>query len=93
MYAYTKKQKSVDVDVLLKTKKDIKLLEPFFIEKKFKKDEDRQGNVTFKLEATKHEYKGITLESIIFDLMLIDEPNVLHSNKNISVPWELCYEF
>jgi hypothetical protein len=25
--------------------------------------------------------------------MLVDEPNVLHSNKNISVPWELCYEF
>lgn len=93
VYAFTKKQKSVDVDVLLKTKNDIKLLEPFFVERKFKKDEDQQGNVTFELETTKHEYKGIILESIIFDLMLVDEPNVLHSNKNISVPWELCYEF
>lgn len=93
VYAFTKKQKSVDVDVLLKTKKDIKLLEPFFIERKFKQEEDRQGNVTFELETTKHEYKGIILESIIFDLMLVDEPNVMHSNKNISVPWKLCYEF
>ncbi|MFA6420087.1 MAG: hypothetical protein WCW13_04760 [archaeon] len=93
VYAYTKKQKSVDVDVLFKTKKDIALLKPFFTERKFKQEEDRQGNVTFELETTKHEYKGITLESIIFDLMLVDEPNVLHSNKNISVPWELCYEF
>ncbi len=93
VFAYTKKQKSVDVDVLLKTKKDIELLKPFFAERKFKKDEDLHGNITFELETTKHEYKGIILESIIFDLMLVDEPNTLHSNKNISIPWELCYEF
>lgn len=30
VYAYTKKQKSVDVDVLLKNKKDIELLKSFF---------------------------------------------------------------
>ncbi|MFA6269192.1 MAG: hypothetical protein WC652_05220, partial [archaeon] len=58
VYAYTKKQKSVDVDVLFKTKKDIALLKPFFTERKFKQEEDRQGNVTFELETTKHEYTG-----------------------------------
>ncbi len=93
VYAFTKKQKSVDVDVLLKDKKDIELLKPFFTERKFKLEEDSQGNVTFELETQKHEYKGITLESIIFDLMLVTEPNTLHSNKNISVPWQLCYDF
>jgi hypothetical protein len=93
VYAFTKKQKSVDVDVLLKDKKDIELLKPFFAERKFKLEEDSQGNVTFELETQKHEYKGITLENIIFDLMLVSEPNTLHSNKNISVPWKLCYEF
>ena len=93
VYAYTKKQKSVDVDILLKTKKDIKTLKPFFIEKKFKYDEDSKGNVTFELETEKHEYKGIVIENIIFDLMLQSEDNLLHSNKNISVPWTLCYEF
>ncbi len=93
VYAFTKKQKSVDVDVLLKDKKDIELIKPFFLEKKFVLEEDSKGNVTFELETQKHEYKGITLESIIFDIMLINEPNALHSNKNISVPWQLCYEF
>ncbi len=93
VYAFTKKQKSVDVDVLLKDKRDIELIKPFFLERKFVLEKDSQGNVTFELETQKHEYKGITLESIIFDIMLITEPNTLHSNKNISVPWQLCYEF
>ena len=93
VFAFTKKQKSVDVDVLLKNREDIDLLKPFFVERKFVFEEDNKGNVTFELETQKHEYKGILLESIIFDLMLVDEPNVLHSNKNISVPWKLCYEF
>jgi len=93
VYAYTKKQKSVDVDVLLKHKRDIIKLKPFFLERNFIYEEDRHGNVTFERETEKHDYKGIILESIIFDLMLLDEPNNLHSNKNISVPWPLCYEF
>jgi hypothetical protein len=93
VFAFTKKQKSVDVDVLLKNKGDIELLKPFFVERKFFYEENRQGNSTFELETQKHEYKGIILESIIFDLMLINEPNVLHSDKNISVPWMLCFEF
>ena len=67
VYAYTKKQKSVDIDILLKSKKDIELLKPFFGERKFKYEEDSKGNVTYELETQKHEYKGITLESIIFD--------------------------
>ncbi len=92
VYAYAKTQKSVDVDVLLKNKKDIKLLAPFFEERKFKYEEDRNGNITYELETEKHEYKGIILENIIFDLMLTSEPNTLHSNKSISVPWELCYK-
>ena len=68
VYCFTKKQKSIDVDVLLKSGRDIELLKPFFSERKFSLHKDSDENITFELETAKYEYKGIAIESIIFSL-------------------------
>ncbi|MFH1256012.1 MAG: hypothetical protein V1494_01835 [Candidatus Diapherotrites archaeon] len=94
VYALTKKEKSIDIDVLIKSKKEIAKLKPFFDQNGFKMGKDRLGNISFerKLESIQT-IGGIKIEQVIFDIMTINEPNKLHENKNIAVPWKLAFDY
>lgn len=93
VYALTKAEQSVDVDVLLKSRKDIRKLEPFFEKHGFKKEKDFKGNTHFELLLEKpEEIGGIKIENLVFDIMTKNEKNTLQENKNIQVPWALAFD-
>lgn len=94
VYALIKKEMSIDVDVLLKSKKDIDLLKPFFNKNEFKFELDKNENVTFEKTLEKSiEIDNIKIDYLIFDIIVKDEPNKLHENKDIDVSWGLCFEY
>jgi hypothetical protein len=85
---------SVDVDVLFKSKIDVNKVKLFFNNNGFKMEQDVKGNITFEKNLeTLLEIDDIKIENIIFDIMIKDEQNILHENKNIEVPWDLCFNY
>jgi hypothetical protein len=94
VYVLTKKEMSVDVDVLLKSKEDIGKIKEFFDRDNFKIEIDRKGNITFEKILESHMMiDDVKINSIIFDIMLEKEENFLHENKNISIPWSLSFKY
>ncbi len=94
VYALTKKEMSVDVDLLLKSRKDVGLVKPFFDKCGFKLELDKNENVTFEKTLEKPiEIDNIKMEYFIFDIIIKDEPNKLHEDKNVDVSWDLCFEY
>lgn len=94
IYVLTQNEMSVDIDILLKSKKDIDKIKPFFKENKFKFEQDWKGNITFEKDLEKPlEIDEIKIENIIFDIIVKGEPNELHEAKTINVPWSLCFDY
>ena len=93
VFALTKAEQSVDVDILLNSENDIPKLEPFFKKHCFKKEQDFKGNANFELLLEEpDEIGGIKIESLVFDIMTKNEKNKLHENENIQVPWALAFD-
>jgi len=94
VYALTQKEMSVDIDILLKSKEDIKNIELFFKNNNFKLEKDRLGNITFEKDLeTPLEIDEIKIENIIFDIIIQSEPNKLHENKSYNISWSLCFDY
>jgi len=94
VFAFTKKEQSVDVDVLVKSQKAVEKLKPFFEENDFKLDESNPKAPAFeKMLEAPQVLGGIKIESIIFDVITLKEPNVLHENKRIGIPWKLSFQY
>lgn len=94
VYALLKTEQSVDADILVRTKEDVKKLRPFFDEHGFKAKEDWHHNFSFELALNEsHEIHGIKINDVLFDFFSAPEENVLHENKRLNVPWKLAFSF
>ncbi|MFH0714236.1 MAG: hypothetical protein V1847_00430 [Candidatus Diapherotrites archaeon] len=94
VFAFTHVEQSVDADVLLKSKKDIEKLKPFFEENGFEINDDNPDAISFEKSLEEpQELGGIKIESIIFDLITSKESNQLHENKMVEIPWKLAFQY
>ena len=85
VYAFTQREKSVDIDLVLEQKADLVKIEPFFVETGFKKVFDMKGEVSFE----KTSQIGENVFEFYFEIFQAKEKNAFKENKNFGVPWSL----
>ncbi|MDO8624836.1 MAG: hypothetical protein Q7R47_02040 [Candidatus Diapherotrites archaeon] len=87
VWAYTKTDYSVDIDLVLKNKKELEKIGPFFEENGFKPDIN--GGVSFFKQVFEKGIGEYSLKEIIFDITFNSDKNTLQANKKIDIPWKL----
>lgn len=89
VYAYARKEMSIDIDVVFGTKEDSKkIMESFFRENGYKKEElhDQQEHFVKELKISK-----IKTE-LRFDYYSYEDKNQLVENRDIAIPWGMIEE-
>jgi hypothetical protein len=88
VYSYSKSLGSRDIDIVFPTKESVeKVLMPYYKIRGYK--EEGLFSKRYYLE-TKTE-KGN--EKIMLDACSLSDPNILHENKDIDIPWDLTQKY
>ncbi len=87
VWAYTQADYSVDIDLVLKNKKELRKIKPFFEQQGFK--QENNGGISFVKQVSEQGIGEFQLRDIIFDVAFYSDKNTLAQNKNINLPWKL----
>ncbi|MBU0635838.1 hypothetical protein KKE06_02320 [Candidatus Micrarchaeota archaeon] len=87
VWAYAHSEYSVDVDFVLKDKKELEKLKPFFEKEGFK--EESNHDVSFVKQVSKEGLGEYKLAHLIFDVTFYSDKHPLVQDQKIEVPWNL----
>lgn len=87
VWAHTRSEYSVDVDIVLRNKAELVKLQPFFDKVGFKRETN--GGISFVKKISDEGLGSYQLKHMIFDVAFFSDKNTLSENKNINVPWNL----
>jgi 4-hydroxybenzoate polyprenyltransferase len=87
VWAYTKADYSVDVDLVLEKKEELEKIRPFFTENGF--SEETNGGTSFVKQVSEKGIGEFQLQHVIFDVTFYSDKHFLAENKKIEIPWGL----
>ncbi|MFH1751943.1 MAG: nucleotidyltransferase [archaeon] len=89
VYYYTKREKSVDIDLVFPSKNAIQIFEKHFKQQGFKKEKQAKIRELFKKEVETRAGK----QEIEIDIFTLQNKNRLASDKSIEIPWKLSEKY
>lgn len=87
VWAYTQTDYSVDIDLVLRNKKELEKIKPFFEQQGFKQESN--GGISFAKQVSNQGMGEFQLKEIIFDVAFYSDKNTFAQNKNLNLPWRL----